>query len=202
VLAAAHLLLAQALPALVAAGVVLALWIVLTGALHLDGLGDCCDGLYGGTTPAERLRIMKDPHAGAMAVIGIVVILMLKWAALANSPLMTRGRDLVLIACLGRYAMVVMGSTLPYARAEGGTAQEFVRHAKGWALAGATLWSLVIAGWQGWRGLGLLGAALLVALVLRWLFHRTLGGVTGDALGATCELTEATLLVIASGHIP
>jgi adenosylcobinamide-GDP ribazoletransferase len=91
--------------------------------------------------------------------------------------------------------MVVLGTTLPYARPEGGTAASFVRH--------ATLRSLCIVltvalglSWliAGRAGLGLLGVVSGVALLLRTLFLRTLGGITGDALGAAGEIVESVVL--------
>ena len=57
-------------------------WVILTGALHLDGLADGLDGLYGGTNPEERLRIMKDVHLGTMGVVGLILILGIKYVLL------------------------------------------------------------------------------------------------------------------------
>ena len=63
-------------------GLLIAFWVVMTGALHLDGLGDTLDGCYGGRTPTDRLRIMKDVHLGSMGVVGIVVLLLIKFIVL------------------------------------------------------------------------------------------------------------------------
>lgn len=186
------------LPPMVGAALLVLAWIVVTGALHLDGLGDCCDGLYGGKDRQGRLRIMKDPHVGMMAVVALIVIILLKWSCLASLSPAARFHPLIVVPCLGRYAMVVLGTTLPYARAEGGTAEPFVRYANRWALAGATaLAGLVTALTWEWRGMTLLGITVVVALGLRRVFARALGGITGDALGAACELTEGALLVFA-----
>ena len=112
---------------LVVSALVLVAWIVVTGALHLDGLGDYCDAWYGGQTPTERLHIMKDPHVGAIGVVAIMAVLLLKFGALSSLLLTQHYRALVLAPCLARYAMVVVGTSLPYARAEGGTAMPFLR---------------------------------------------------------------------------
>ena len=64
--------------------VVLTFWLVLTGALHADGFLDTCDGLLGGRTTEERLSIMRDPHVGSFAVIGGVLLLLLKFTALKD----------------------------------------------------------------------------------------------------------------------
>jgi adenosylcobinamide-GDP ribazoletransferase len=195
VLVAVYTLTAPRLQPLVTGACVLLAWIVLTGAIHLDGFGDVCDGLYGGRTPEERLRIMKDPHLGAMAVVGLSALLLVKFALLSSLPRAAMTRALLLTPCLGRYAMVLLGTTLPYARSGPGTAAAFVRSAHPRALVAATAIILPVS----WFALGRLGVWLVVAatitgLVLRSVFRRTLGGVTGDALGAGGELTEVLML--------
>ena len=70
------------LPLESAVGLLLSCWVVLSGALHLDGLGDTLDGCYGGKNPSDRLRIMKDVHLGTMGIVGIVLLLLLKFVAL------------------------------------------------------------------------------------------------------------------------
>ncbi len=159
---------------------VLVAWVVITGALHLDGLADVCDGWYGGRTPEERLRIMKDPHIGAMAAIGLNLH--------------------VLAPCVSRYAMALVGTTLPYARAEGGTGAAFVRQADRRALAGASIGVVLLSGVSGPMGLALLGVAVAVALLLRAVFRRTLGGVTGDALGSPAHIADRRQSRIGRGH--
>ncbi len=195
VLAGTHAAASQFLPPLAAAACVLLAWVLVTGALHLDGFGDVCDGLYAGRTPAERLRIMKDPQIGAMAAVGLGTLLLMKFALLCSLPPAAMPSTLLLSPCLGRYAMVLMGTTLPYARPEGGTASAFVRFAPPGALAWTTAFVLPVS-WLafGWVGLALLGASMAAGLALRSVFRRTLGGITGDALGATGELTELVVL--------
>ena len=68
-------------PLPVSVGLLLIFGVILTGALHLDGLADCLDGLYGGTNQEERLRIMKDVHLGTMGVVGLILILGIKYLA-------------------------------------------------------------------------------------------------------------------------
>ena len=71
-------------PPLVVGIISLIAWVALTGGLHLDGLADCCDGLFVSAMPERRLEIMKDPHVGAFAVMGLILILFLKAAAFAS----------------------------------------------------------------------------------------------------------------------
>lgn len=185
----------QMFPPLVVGACVVLAWVAVTGALHLDGIGDVADGLYGGHTPEERLRIMKDPHVGAMAVVAVTLVLLLKFALLSSIPSSRLNQALLLAPCIGRYAMVLLGSTLPYARAGGGTAAAFVRYGTKRSLIGATAVALLASALTlGSRGIALFGVAILGGLMLRAVFRRTLGGVTGDALGATGEVTEVVML--------
>ncbi len=196
ILVGAHHLFTRWLPPFVATALILSVWVWLTGALHLDGLADVCDALYGGRTPDARLRIMKDPHLGTMAVVALSVHLLLKFAMLHSLPPSEVVPTLLLVPCLSRYAMVIPGTTLPYARTEDGAAARFVRHATMSSLLMATLAALLLS-WliAGRRGLGLCGVGGVAALIARGVFFRTLGGITGDALGATGEIVESVLLL-------
>ena len=199
ILVVVHELASRVLPPPAVGAVVVLGWVVVTGALHLDGLGDMCDGLYGGHTPEDRLRIMKDPHVGAMAAVAITTLLILKFALVSSLPVSRIHQTLLVVPCVGRYAMVLLGSTLPYARAGGGTAAPFVRHSRKRSLIGATATALPACGLiLGQRGFVLFGVALLAGLFMRSVFQRTLGGVTGDALGASGEVTEVMGLFVAA----
>src|SRR5262245_43591806 len=79
-----------------------ALLIVLTGGLHLDGLADVCDGFYAGRTRAETLRIMKDPHLGTMAVLGVISVLMMKVVLLSYLPASVVCSALLSFPAIGR----------------------------------------------------------------------------------------------------
>jgi adenosylcobinamide-GDP ribazoletransferase len=200
-LAVADRLLAWLLPVSLAAVLVIALWKVLTGGLHLDGLADCLDGL-GGRDPEERRAIMRDSRIGVFGAAGLALCLGLGAVALAESPAMWRSRVLVLAPALGRLAPLLAAAVLPPAPA--GTGSAFVRHAPRAAAAlhvalGAALgWVLL-----GVPGLGLLAAALAAGLGWSAWLARRLGGVSGDVLGGAVEVAElAALLAAASlGHL-
>ena len=177
------------------AGIVVIVWVVLTGAIHLDGLADTCDGLYGGHTPQQRLRIMKDPHVGAMAVVAIVCVLLLKYSLLNSLADRKIIHALLLAPCLARTVIVVLATTVSYARPEGGTAAAFVHLPNRTALIGAGAFALLVAwGTYSWKGLLVFGGLVVGSLILRMCFARALGGVTGDALGASAELSEVCVL--------
>jgi adenosylcobinamide-GDP ribazoletransferase len=187
------------------AGLLIAFWVVLTGALHLDGLGDTLDGCYGGRTPADRLRIMKDVHLGTMGVAGIVLLLIIKLVVLKElllSP--ARLIFLNLIPLAARWTPVFLAAFWPYARPEGGLGQGLVQEMGKKELFWATIfaWGITI-GVAGWLGLGLMAVHLIWSLLCGWFFFRKLGGVTGDTMGATIETSELLgilFIVGAGGH--
>jgi adenosylcobinamide-GDP ribazoletransferase len=181
-----------AFPLELTAGLLIAFWVILTGALHLDGLGDTLDGFYGGKTPTDRLRIMKDVHLGTMGIVGLFLLLTIKFVALKellSSPPLRYW--LILIPPAARWTPVFLAAFWPYARPEGGLGQDLVRDLGKKELFWATIfaWGLAI-GAAGWLGLGFMTLQLLWSLSSGWFFFRKLGGVTGDTMGATIETSE------------
>ncbi len=178
---------------LVAGVIALIVWIALTGGLHLDGLADCCDGLLASTSVERRLEIMKDPHMGAFGVIGLILVLLLKAAALASlTPISSFG--ILLAASLARWCILPAG-LLPLARPSGmGTdfASGFRRSFIVW---GAIL-PLMIVFLLGIRGLlSALAGIGAAALILRFAKSR-IGGVTGDVFGMIAEVVETMVLLV------
>jgi adenosylcobinamide-GDP ribazoletransferase len=187
------------LPAPVAAALLLAFTVVITGGLHLDGLADTIDGLGGGHTPADALRIMKDSRVGAFGVISLILALLVKFALfLALAPTSDRAAALLLYPVLSRWGMVLLAYLSPYARPEGGLGQAMTLGVSSRVLASATLsagvLSLIIFGFAGLVLLAAVGGAVWLG---SWYFQRRLGGITGDILGATNEILEVLVLTIA-----
>ena len=184
-------------PMILSGAVVVAATVVLTRALHLDGFMDSCDGLFGGFTRERRLEILRDPHSGAFAVTGVVVLLLLKWTAVVSLPSHIRIAALALFPCLSRWGMLLVMDIFPYARAHGlGTPFQGGQRWRGLALGTLTAGSagLLLAGGA---GLLLLATVAVVALALgRWMAG-LLGGLTGDTYGAVSEVTEVTVLLVA-----
>jgi cobalamin 5'-phosphate synthase/cobalamin synthase len=174
---------------------VILLLILITGGLHLDGVADVCDGFYAGTTKADVLRIMKDPHVGSMAVVGIVSVLLTKVVLLSHLPSSVLYSALLVFPAVSRCGMVWGTWMAPYARSEGGTGQMFFqtlqrRHV--WlATAFVGLWAVLCAGWSGL--ILLLFAAAATTLWVAYC-HRRIGGMTGDTLGALNEWLEIVTL--------
>lgn len=174
----------------------------ITGALHLDGLGDTADGLYGNRPRERALEIMKDSRIGAMGLVMVVCVLGLKWAGLGDLA-QSRFLFLMLIPAYARAGMLFAFRLLPYGRPEGGTGHAFFQK----PLAVEDFWGLgllfLISLFCGGRGI-LLNLAFLAATgAILWYYHRKMGCVTGDMLGAMTEMTECALfLAVAMGSAP
>jgi adenosylcobinamide-GDP ribazoletransferase len=183
-------------PLLLHAALLLTVWVLLSGALHLDGLADSADAWLGGFGDRERtLTIMKDPRSGPIAVVTLVLVLLLKFAALLALIEQQHAVVLIIVPMIGRSAMLGLFLTTPYVRA-GGLGQALADHLPRLAgkqvLAVSALVCVLIAGLSG------VLAVVLAALVFVWLRQvmlRRLGGTTGDTAGALLELLEMVLLV-------
>jgi len=192
-------LLSVLFPAPIVNVLLLASALLVTGGLHLDGLADTVDGLSGSYNREDALRIFKDPHVGSMAVAGVVVLLLAKYACLNALSHAALRPALVLMATLSRYAMVQMACFSPYARPTGGLGEPFVHgirtehHLVALCLA---LGSTLLFG--GLRGVCIGVLVGLATLGLQVYFRQRLGGITGDVLGATNELNEALVLLLAT----
>jgi adenosylcobinamide-GDP ribazoletransferase len=179
-------------PSLVAGIVTLIVWVVLTGGLHLDGLADCCDGLFASATTERRLEIMKDSHVGAFGVIGLILILFLKAAALASLTSAT-SLGILLSASLARWCILPAG-LLPLARPSGMGADFAVGFRRSFIIWGALI-PVAIAILLGTRGaLSILAGTSAMALVV-WLAKSRIGGVTGDLFGMLVEIVETVVLL-------
>ena len=186
----------QTLPLGIAATLLLMVWVMLTGLLHLDGLMDSCDGLLPPRDPARRLEIMKDSRVGAFGVVGAILLLLLKYNALLALLSGQQLLALIAIPVLARWAMVWQMGRYPLARPEG--LSVFFGAGLRWRqLLAASLMALVVTvGVLGVAGVWLIGAAWLVATVLARFALARLSGLTGDVYGATCEVVEGVSLVL------
>lgn len=184
-------------PALVAAVLTVTLWKLLTGGLHLDGLADCLDGLAG-HDPAQRRAIMSDSRIGVFGTIGLVLLLMLELAALAELPLGMRWRALVAAPVIARATPAVLGRLFRPARAEGQGARFCAGLGRTGTVVAVAVAVVVAVGVLGTLGLVALGVGVGAAVVFGMFLARRIGGVTGDVLGAGVELTELAALLTVS----
>ncbi len=180
-------------PPLLAAALLLVFWVALTGGLHLDGLADSADAWVGGLGDRERtLAIMKDPRSGPMAVIAVVLVLLLKFAALASLP--PHASALWLAPLLARSALTGAFMVTPYVRS-GGLGSALVGASRGASALGLAF-ALLVSLFAGWGGIRAVLMALVVFVVWRLACLRRLGGMTGDTCGALAECVEAAVLVV------
>lgn len=184
-----------------AAAVVVAADLALTGMLHLDGLVDTADGLLPPLERSRRLEVMADPAAGAFGVGAAVAVLLLRWAALA--ALAPSALLLGALWCTSRLVMAVAARDMPYARPGGGLATAFLASAGServaLPVAGVAVGAVLTAAGGLHAAAGVAAVALGSAAVL-WLADRRLGGFTGDVLGAAGLVGEAAGLVAAAAR--
>ncbi|ABI58156.1 adenosylcobinamide-GDP ribazoletransferase [Alkalilimnicola ehrlichii MLHE-1] len=181
----------------VQAALLVAAWALVTGLLHLDGLGDSADAWLGGHGDRLRsLEIMKDPRSGPAAVAVITLALVVKVAALAALLRLDAALAALLIApVLGRAAAALLIAGTPYARKQGLAGPLAEAPATRWiglTALGALLFVTALAGWAG------LAAVLGVVAVGVWAQHlmmRRLDGFTGDTAGALVEVAELAALL-------
>ncbi len=168
--------------------------VALSGALHLDGLGDAADGLLGGSDRERRLTIMRDSRVGSFGAVAIVLALLGDVIALSGQSRHHALAALLGSAALGRMAMLVVVVGLPYARADGLGDLVSGNHAIRDLLLAAPFASLpLLLDWRHW--LIALGVAGIACAGFAAFAKRLLGGATGDIYGATCELTQLAALL-------
>jgi adenosylcobinamide-GDP ribazoletransferase len=177
---------------------------VVTGALHLDGLADVCDGIAARGGRERFLAVMKDSRIGAVGVVGLVFALLLKYQALLHIPLHQKREALIIFPLLGRMAQVQMTTGALRARADG-LGAAFIGGAGAFQFIAAYLTTVASA----WLFLGLQGLYCCIILyIITWGIkswsHRRLGGVTGDIIGCASELNEiaALLAILAFAKYP
>ena len=194
ILAGSNYLLSFFFTAPVTAALILTLWVLLTGVLHLDGFLDTCDGIFGGNTPEKRLEIMRDERVGAFALAGGVLLLLTKYTALSaqHNPAFA----LLLAPSLSRWGMTLAIAGFPYARSQG----------LGRDIKDQTSWRQVLlatiiasaAAWFTYQWIGviaLVSTGLIIWLGARFILQR-IPGLTGDIYGAFNEIAETVILLV------
>ena len=167
--------------------------VILTGAHHLDGFIDTCDGVIAGKSKKERLAIMSDTNVGAFGIVGAILLLLLKYASLSSAPILPA---LLLMPTLSRWIMVSIIFIYPYAKSSG-MGLAFKQGATWQRLTIATTIAFIVAVavLKLW-GLVLMAALWLIAFGIAGYFRSRLGGLTGDNYGAINELAEVLVLLL------
>lgn len=182
---------------LIGAAIILTVWVMLSGGLHLDGLADSADAWIGGHGDRERtLAIMKDPYCGPLAVTVVVLVMLLKFVALDNLLDSNDWLGLLWIPVAGRGAALALLLWTPYARPDGigaVPAQNLPRVPAYTVVAAIAVLGMLIAGW---RGVFMVIGVAVVWYFLRRMMLQRMGGTTGDTAGAMIEITETVALLI------
>lgn len=189
-------LLADHLPPMLLAAILLTLWVLITGALHLDGLADSADGWLGGYGDRERtLKIMHDPQSGPAAIVVVLLVLLLKFSALSSLVEASRLRELLLVPLLARTLLPLLFLTTSPAQTQG-MASSLAAHMprrSAWLVVAIGLSAVALSAPAGpWM---LLSGLFLFVLLRRMMLLR-IGGMSGDTAGALVELTETATLIV------
>ena len=182
-------------PALVSVLLVVSL-AALSGALHLDGFIDTCDGMAGGKTVEERWRVMQDSRAGSFGIIGVCLLLLVKYVSLNAVPDGWLMPTLVLMPVVSRWAMVYAVFAYPYAKPSG-LGKVFKQGASWLRFTIATIITLVVAVILAQlTGFFLMLIIWVIVVVMAAYLKGRLGGLTGDTYGAINEVAEVCLLIL------
>jgi len=189
------------LPSSVVNALLITALVILTGAHHLDGFIDTCDGVIAGKSKKERLAIMSDTKVGAFGIVGVILLLLLKYVSLSSAPILPA---LLLMSTLSRWAMVSIIFIYPYAKSSG-MGLAFKQGATWQRLAIATTIAFIVAvAVLKWWGVVLMATLWLIVFGIASYFRSRLGGLTGDNYGAINEISEVLvlLLTILIGRLP
>ncbi|MBF0619298.1 MAG: adenosylcobinamide-GDP ribazoletransferase [Candidatus Omnitrophica bacterium] len=189
------------LPHLALVALALAILTVITGALHIDGLADTCDGLFSGQPKDRMLEIMRDSRIGTFGAVGVCLLLLLKFAFLAGLPQDLLWKIFILMPVFARWIQSVACASCAYART-GGKAELFFKHAGIRDVVVGGVFSLALFQvFLGIPGIVLFGAAMLPAMLFIRFADRKLQGMTGDTVGAASEIAELSVLFFSVGFL-
>jgi adenosylcobinamide-GDP ribazoletransferase len=180
-------------PAWLTACLTLALWVLITGGLHLDGLADCCDGLLFAASPERRLEIMADAHIGTFGMLGLILSLMLKLTALYALPSASFIFILILSTTFSRWLVLIAGKQ-PLARSTG-MAVDFAAGLSDKTIPVAAILPMLLMVFGGWQAALSAGLAALAAAGILAFARSRIGGITGDVFGLTIEMAELMILL-------
>jgi len=186
----------QNAPAMLVAALVTVMWIVLTGALHLDGLADSADAWIGGLGDKEKtLRIMKDVACGPAGVVAIVTVVLLKFAAVYSLLQLQKSQLIFLAPLLSRSVVMLLISCTPYVRENGlgASLKQQARPFLQFTIGGIIVTVLLLI--LGIKFLSLFLTLFAVVIFIRHAVMKRLSGLTGDLIGAVLEISEVTVLL-------
>ncbi len=204
ILAGLNWLLSLFLPSAVVNALLVVSLVVLSGALHLDGFVDTCDGIAGHKTVEKRWRVMHDSRAGAFGIVGVFLLLLVKYVSLSSVPENLLMVTLVLMPVVSRWAMVYTVFAYPYAR-PAGLGKLFKQGASWQRFTTATVITLAVAiglarlaniTYFYLAGLAIMLAIWVIVVAMATYLKRKFAGLTGDTYGAINEVAEVCVLIL------
>jgi len=192
------------LPPMVINALLLVSLAVISGALHLDGFIDSCDGIAGHKSVEDRWRVMHDSRVGAFGIVSVVLLLLVQYALLNSIPGNLMPFALLMMPLLSRWAMVYAVFAYPYARPSG-LGKLFKDEVTWWGLLLATLITMAIvlalswlvgAGYFYLSGLAIIISTWVVVTIVAAYLRRKFSGLTGDSYGTISEIAEVTVLLL------
>jgi adenosylcobinamide-GDP ribazoletransferase len=196
-LAGCYWLFSLFLPHTLLSALLLVIIVAITGGLHLDGFIDTIDGIAAGHADAARRKsVMKDASVGAIGVIAVITLLLVKFVSLNSLPHSWMMAALVLMPVLSRWAMVYAVFFYPYGRQQGMGGE--LRKVTRWSgFISASLITLVIVlVLAQLTGLAIMVICWLLVLGVAAFLKSKFNGLTGDTYGAINELVEVLVLII------
>ena len=196
ILAGLNWLFSLILPSAVANALLIVSLVILTGALHLDGFVDTCDGIAGHKTVENRWRVMRDSRVGGFGIIGIVLLLLVKYVSLSSIPEPLLLTTLVLMPVLSRWAMAYAIFVYPYARPSG-LGKAFKQGTSWPRFTLATIIAfMVVAILAQLIGLAIMFLIWVLTVAMAAYFKSKFSGLTGDNYGAINEVVEVAVLIL------
>lgn len=183
------------LPPFLNSALLLVTLVILTGALHLDGFMDTCDGFAVKSSAADRLKVMADSRVGGFGVAGACCLILLKFASIVSLPEDLRAVGLLLMPVLARWSVAY--AILAFSSARKGGLGDLFKERTGWMMMPiTTLIALAIAaGFLTWVGPVLMVSVWIIVFLIAKGLSSRLGGLTGDTYGAIIELCEVAILI-------
>ena len=202
-LAGLYWFMAPWLPRPLTAAILVTALAAVTGALHLDGLADVADGLAARGSRERFLAVMKDSHVGAAGAVAVALGLLLKWQALTAVPADISRQALLIFPTLGRFSQTLAMAGARHARQDGLGAAFIQGMGSVHLLTSLALTLIICLLLLPVVGTIALAAVFGLTLIIKGYFQNRLGGLTGDIIGCTCELSEIlALVVLAAGPVP
>lgn len=182
------------LPRLVSALVVLVFLVLITGALHEDGLADTADGFGGGHTREKILLILRDSRIGSYGATALCLSLVGRLLLISSLPLDHITSYLIVANVLCRWTILPLSYFLRAARDDDGQGARIARLTTRSSLVMGTVFAFALAGdLLRWRAFVPLVVAILITLLSGYFYSRKIGGITGDCFGATTQMTEIAI---------